>query len=163
VQDDEQRDSDEPDYSDLLEEGLNSHADSIQREKVVQMVSQALTQFKASKDALEAVKAQSPQLYQASLAMLKAMIEMASLLKLGQSEGESGQELGQNPSQPSALGQEQASLEPTPGEPGAVQQEEQNDEWHDPFPLHPDSGGERKPGHAPSASNKEGKAPPPQP
>lgn len=132
----------DPDFSGVLEEGLNRHADGIQREKVVQMASQALMQFKNSKQSLENIKMQAPDLYQASIMMLKAMIEMATLLNLGQSD----QPLGQNMSQSTQLGQEQKSLMPPP-------QEEQNDEWHDPFPTHPDQGGQPKPGHAPSKKN----------
>lgn len=134
-------DDQDPDFSDILEEGLNTHAEGIQREKVIQMVSQALTQFKASKDMLEQSRAQMPQLYQASIGMLRAMIEMAGLLGLGQNVSQLDQS-GQNPAE---LGQEQASLMPP--------QEEQNDEWHDPFPTHPDHGGEQKPGHAPSPTD----------
>jgi hypothetical protein len=146
-------DDGDPEFSDILEEGLNQHADGIQKEKVIQIVSQALVQFKNCKQSLENIKMQDPQLYQASISMLKAMIEMASLLGLGQSEVVSGQSNTQ-------LGQEQAALMPVPKE--NPPQEEQNDEWHDPFPTHPDHGGEPKPGHAPSASAKEDDAPSPQ-
>jgi len=126
----------DPDFSDILEEGLNANADIIQREKVIAMVGQALAQFKASKDVLEVSQAQMPQLYQASISMLKAMIEMANLLQLG------GNQLEQNMSQSPELGQVQANLTPPP--------EEQNDEWQDPFPAHPDHGGESKTSHSPS-------------
>lgn len=126
---------DEPDLSSILEEGLDHNADGIQREKAIQMVSQALAQFKGCKDILEAARAQTPQLYQASITMLKAMIEMASMMGLGQS----GPALGQNSAE---LGQNQAALTP---------QQEEN-EWHNPFPAHPDQGGEAKPGHAPSSA-----------
>jgi hypothetical protein len=130
----------------VLEEGLDHSADGIQREKVVQMVSQALTQFKGCKEILESTKMQTPQLYQASIAMLRAMIEMASLLGLGEGNGNAAPVQTE-----STLGQEQAALTPPP--------EEQNDEWHDPFPTHPDQGGEQKPGHAPPKAKPRG-APP---
>jgi hypothetical protein len=137
----------EPDLSDVLEEGLNHHADGIQREKVIQIVSQALLQFQAAKHSLEMTREQNPQLYEASVSMLKAMIEMATLLGLGQEGAEVITGIDNSGKQPqsgqteSNLGQEQASLAPP--------QEEQNDEWHDPFPKHPDHGGEPKPGHSP--------------
>lgn len=76
----------QPDLGGVLQEGLDSHADNIQREKVIQMVSQALEGFKASKDILERAQEQAPQLYQSSIAMLKAMIEMAKMLGLGPQE-----------------------------------------------------------------------------
>lgn len=72
-----------PDMSDVLREGLDSHASNIQREKVIQMVGQALSGFKESKMILEKAKIQAPQLYNSSIAMLKAMIEMAKMLGLG--------------------------------------------------------------------------------
>lgn len=100
------------DLSSVLQEGLNDGADQEQLENVRGMVGQALQGFKASKDILETSKEQSPQLYSASIMMLKAMIEMAKMLGMGQ------------------------------GQAGST------DEWSDPFPKHPDQGGERKPGHA---------------
>jgi hypothetical protein len=135
---------DEPDLSDVLEEGLNHHSEGIQREKTIQVVSQALVQFQAAKQSLEGTRMQNPQLYQACVGMLKAMIEMASMLGLGQAAGMDNSGMPQSGSlgqTDSNLGEEQASLMPP--------QEEQNDEWHDPFPTHPDHGGEQKPGHAP--------------
>lgn len=73
-----------PDVTSLMQEGLDSHADSIQREKVVNLVSEALVGFKACKGILEKSKTQAPQLYESSIAMLKAMIEMAKMLGLDQ-------------------------------------------------------------------------------
>lgn len=72
-----------PDLTDVLQGGLDSHADNIKREKVVVMVSQALQGFKANKQILERAKDQAPQLYESTIAMLKAMIEMAKMLGLG--------------------------------------------------------------------------------
>ena len=80
-----------PDISSVLQEGLDSHADSIQREKTIQLVAEALEGFKASKDILEKAKIQAPQLYESSIAMLKAMIEMAKMLGL---ENEAEQQAG---------------------------------------------------------------------
>src|SRR5690606_10425024 len=42
-----------PDLNEVLQTGLDAHADAISREKCVQMVSEALESFKASKDILE--------------------------------------------------------------------------------------------------------------
>jgi len=145
----------EPDFYGVLEEGLNHDADGIQKEKAIKSVSQALMQFKGCKDMLEQSKAQMPQLYQASISMLKAMIEMATMLGLGQSGAGLGQESGQN----SELGQTQESLMPEQPEQSA--QPQQENDWHEPFPTHPDQGGEAKPGHAPS-SNEEEDSPSPQ-
>jgi hypothetical protein len=125
-------DNENPDFGILLEEGLDKHAQSIQKEKAVQMVSQALVEFKSCKDILEQNKMQMPQLYQGCISILKAMIELAGVLNLGGSD------------QPTELGQEQAALveEATPEE----------NTYQDPFPTHPDHGGEPKPEHHKSAS-----------
>jgi hypothetical protein len=69
------------------------------------------------------------------------MIEMAGLLDLGNTNG------AVQPSQNvSKLGSVQESIVP---EVEAKPPAEQNDEWHDPFPTHPEQGGEAKPQHAP--------------
>ncbi|CAK0741365.1 conserved hypothetical protein [Azospirillaceae bacterium] len=127
---------DEPDFSAILEEGLTTHAEGIQKEKSIRMVSQALMDFKASKDILENLKMQAPQLYQASVSILKAMIEMSSLLGLGQNISQSGE-----------LGQVQA--EATPEMP---EQSGQHD-WNEPFPAHPDQGGSPREGQAPPSQD----------
>lgn len=129
-----------PDLANVLREGLEDGADSMQREKVVQMCSQALMGFKGCKDIIEQSKTQSPQLYQSSIMMLKAMIEMAKLLGL-EKEGSEGPLESQG--------------EQVVGDLGG----ESENEWHDPFPKHPDQGGERKPGHA---AGREAAAGPPQ-
>lgn len=117
-----------PDLSSVLHEGLDSHADSIQRERVVQMVSQALTGFKACKPIIERSQTQAPQLYQSSIMMLKAMIEMAKMLGLSD-----GSENEQNP------------LEGQPQQPQG--------EWQNPFPTHPDNGGAPQAQHAPGPAS----------
>lgn len=71
-----------PDLSQVLQTGLDAHADNIQKERVIQIVSEALEGFKACKGILEKAQQQAPQLYSASLSMLKAMIEMAKMLGL---------------------------------------------------------------------------------
>jgi hypothetical protein len=84
---------DQPDLSGVLQEGLDSNADDIQKERVMQMVGEALQGFKGCKAIIEQAQQQTPQLYSASLAMLKAMIEMARMLGLDQS----GEQELQNP------------------------------------------------------------------
>jgi len=148
----EPTDEEDPDFYSVLEDGLDDHADGIHRERTIQIVSQALTQFKASKNTLENIKMQAPDLYAASISMLKAMIEMASMLGLGPSSASA------QPQPQQELGAEQAAITPEMAAPEAKPPEEQNDEWHDPFPTHPDQGGTPKKEHAPSANNpkKEG-------
>lgn len=122
-----------PDLTSVLHEGLDTHADNIQRERVVQMVSEALTGFKACKQIIERAQTQAPQLYTSSIQMLKAMIEMAKMLGLS----ENGATPDQNP------------LEGNP-----------QSEWQDPFPTHPDNGGAPQAQHAPgpASASKDGDA-----
>jgi hypothetical protein len=80
-----------PDLSQVLQTGLDSHAGNIQKERVIQIVSEALEGFKGCKDLLEKAKGQAPQLYSSSIAMLKAMIEMAKLLGLTAKEEQPAQ------------------------------------------------------------------------
>lgn len=116
-----------PDLTSVLHEGLDSHAENIQREKVVQMVAQALSGFKQCKQIIERSQQQAPMLYSSSIMMLKAMIEMAKMLGLS----ENGATADQNP------------LEGNP-----------QSEWENPFPTHPDQGGQLAPGHhAPGAGS----------
>ena len=116
-----------PDLSAVLREGLDVQSSSIQKDKVVNMVSQSLQQFKNAKMALENSKLQDPTLYNASIMMLKAMIELCKLAGLDNSGGAEAQ--GEQ-----VIGELQGGA-PT-------------DEWSDPFPKHPDQGGVQKPGHA---------------
>ncbi len=117
----------EPDLSGVLQEGLDTHAQNAQREKVVQMVSEALEGFKGSKQVLEKAKDQAPQLYNASLNMLRAMIEMAKMLGLNETTEETAEEV---------VGEGQ------PGEaaPGAEAGQDEHD-WEEPFAEHPEHGG----------------------
>lgn len=137
------------DLSAVLREGLDNNADDINKEKARTMIGQALTGFKASKEFLEQAKAQAPYFYNASIAMLAAMINMADMLGL-RGPAEAGAEAGIDPA--AAMPQEQPQEE---------------NEWHDPFPLHPDKGGEPKPGHAAAqgdaAQGPKGEAPVGQP
>lgn len=81
-----EEDSAEPNLTDVLRGGLDEHAQEIQREKIGQMIGQALEGFKASKGILEKAKEQAPQFYQASIQMLKAMLEMGKMLGMGSQE-----------------------------------------------------------------------------
>lgn len=80
-----------PDLGQVLRGGLDQHADSINREKIVNLIGEALEGFKANKQVLEQAKDQAPQLYSSCLAMLKAMIEMGKMLGLGAPEQPQGQ------------------------------------------------------------------------
>lgn len=117
----EDEDQQSPDLSEVLKDGLDSHSDSISREKVVGMVSEALEGFKACKPILEKAKEQAPQLYEASISMLKAMIEMAKML---------------------GIGQETAEAAPAEEDQGDPAQAQGGNDWHEPFPKHPDQGGD---------------------
>ena len=66
----------------VLQGGLQDNQDQIQREKVVNMVSQTLQQFKANKQSLEATREQNEGLYTSCIQMLKSMIELCKLLGL---------------------------------------------------------------------------------
>ena len=73
-----------PDVTQLMQEGLDNHSQNINREKVIGLVSEALQGFKACKPIIEKSKLQAPQLYESSIAMLRAMIEMCKMLGLDQ-------------------------------------------------------------------------------
>lgn len=139
--DEKHAEEENPDLSSVLKEGLDSQASNIDKEKVRDMVGQALAGFKASKQILEKAREQAPDFYQASIAMLAAMIKMAEMLGLSGGAqasdavpgAESGQESGQ-------------SVQTQ----GVENEQEGAHDWNQPFPKHPDHGGEKKPGHAPS-------------
>lgn len=80
----EQPENHAPDVTSVLREGLDNHADLIQRERVMEMVGQALEGFKANKKIVERAKTEAPQFYEASISMLRAMIEMCKMLGLNQ-------------------------------------------------------------------------------
>lgn len=104
-----------PDLGQVLSGGLDAHAENIQREKVVQMVTQALQGFKASKDILERAQQQAPQLYDSSIAMLRAMIEMAKMLGLAPQPAEQQQTVqDSNPQNPQSSPQQSASPQGDP-------------------------------------------------
>lgn len=137
-----------PDLSQVLHEGLDSHADNIQRERVVQMVSQALVGFKASKQIIERAQQQAPQLYQSSIMMLKAMIEMAKMLGLEpapeqQAQGQAPQSEWQNPfpTHPDNGGTAPAAAPPAQASASQAGDANNGSEWSNPFPTHPENGG----------------------
>jgi hypothetical protein len=74
--------NDQPDMMGVLQSGLQDGEDQAQRDKVVQMVSQTLQQFKANKQSLEATREQNEGLYTSCVQMLKSMIELCKLLGL---------------------------------------------------------------------------------
>jgi hypothetical protein len=136
----------DPNLSDVLKQGLDSQSNDIEKDRVRDMVGQALAGFKASKMILERAREQAPDFYQSSIAMLAAMIKMAEMLGLSGNA---------NAADPLAG----AGAQPGPNDSQA--------EWQEPFPKHPDHGGERKPGHAPSkeegAGDPKGQSPVGQP
>ena len=77
-----QQGDDQPDMMGVLQGGLQDGEDQAQREKVVQMVSQTLQQFKANKQSLEQTRDQNEGLYTSCIQMLKSMIELCKLLGL---------------------------------------------------------------------------------
>lgn len=126
---------DGPDLTEVLQGGLDQHADSLQREKVVQMVSQALEGFKASKDVIEQAKDQAPQLYGASIAMLKAMIEMAKMLGLGPDKA------AQQEAMPGEQPQQAAPGDDNPGTGEVEDETDGHPDYENLFPQHPEQGG----------------------
>lgn len=73
----------DPNYQEVLGDAVASEQENIQKEKVVQMVAEALEGFKTQRHILERAKEQAPELYNSSIKMLRAMIEMAKLLGFG--------------------------------------------------------------------------------
>lgn len=152
-----------PDLTEVLQGGLDNQAQNINRERVVQMVSQALEGFKASKQIIEKAQQQAPQLYQSSIMMLKAMIEMAKMLGLDK-EGAPTPEGNPLEGQPQSEWQDPFPQHPDQGgatlAPGHAAPEGQvaadgvanPEEWSNPFPTHPDQGGAMAPGHAPGSA-----------
>lgn len=84
----EDADEDGPQLDEVLRDGLDSHADGIQREKVINMVCEALEAFKGQKKILDKAKEQAPELYDACISMLRSMIELCSLAGIDQSQPE---------------------------------------------------------------------------
>lgn len=100
-----------PDLAEVLQGGLDQHQDQIAKERAINMIGQALVGFKNQKHILERAQQAAPELYQSTIMMLKAMIEM-------------GKMLGLQPKQPEAQAEaqqiEQAAPAPA-GQPAAAQ------------------------------------------
>lgn len=109
-----------PDITSVMQEGLDSHADNIQRERVIGLVSEALQGFKGCKGILEKAREQAPQLYESSIAMLKAMIEMAKMMGLDQE--------AQAPDSENPLGDEVPAVQSADGLPEYEQSEAATDQ-----------------------------------
>jgi hypothetical protein len=110
---------DGPNLDEVLREGLDSHADSIQREKTVQLVGQALEGFKSQKAILDKAKEQAPELYSSCIDMLRAMIELCSLAGLdnaGEAEQEVNEIEGQGETPEEQPGAEEMPPEAAPEE-----------------------------------------------
>lgn len=84
----DEADEDSPDLSEVLRGGLDQHAHGIQKERVIDMVGQALEGFKNQKSMLDKAKDQAPELYDSCIAMLRAMIELCSLAGIDQGQAE---------------------------------------------------------------------------
>jgi hypothetical protein len=84
----EDEQSEEPQLDEVLRDGLDAHADGIQKEKVINMVGEALEAFKSQKKILDKAKEQAPELHEACISMLKAMIELCGLAGIDQSQPE---------------------------------------------------------------------------
>ena len=142
--------SQDPNYAEVMQDDLSNNQDDIQRERVGDIVRQALQDYKANKDFLEQAQAQSPEFYQASVGVIRAMIEMAKLL------GFNGPQQMNQEAQPE-LGQEQEQMvseQPDPANPfpvhpdnggqpqdGSQSANGDKGDWNNPFPAHPDNGG----------------------
>jgi hypothetical protein len=140
----EEQQEEGPDLNGVLQEGLDNHADNIQREKVVQMVSEALEGFKSCKQILEKAKEQAPQLYQSSIAMLRAMIEMAKMLGLSDSTESAEEVVGQeSPANDDEAMAQEAEADPSLNDPKQAAPKENDKEvhdWKEPFKPHPSHG-----------------------
>jgi hypothetical protein len=84
----DEADEGEPQLDEVLRDGLDQHADGIQREKVVNMVGEALDAFKGQKKILDKAKEQAPELHSACISLLKALIELCSLAGIDESQAE---------------------------------------------------------------------------
>lgn len=146
----EEPDNDSPDISSVLREGLDNHAENIQRERVIEIVGQALEGFKASKLIIERAKIEAPQLYESSIAMLRAMIEMAKLLGLDREQAAAPSGVVEQPenrvADPDATfgtPENHAGVKPIGGPESAQQDGHPN--YANLFPTHPDAGEQKGP------------------
>ncbi len=112
---------DQPDMSEVLQSGLDDHANEQKKQQVLDMVGQTLAGFKANKASLEATKEQNQPLYNSCIQMLKSMIELCKLLglqppmpqipQMGQDSAQTVQS-APSPSAPQAAPSEGAAQDP---------------------------------------------------
>lgn len=131
-----------PDYGDMMQQDLSDNAGEMQKQKVGDTVRQALQSFKATKNYLEMAQQQAPEFYQANIAMIRAMIDMAKLLGFGGV---------QQPDQQAALGDQQQQMveaqDPIESIPAG------QTDWQNPFPTHPENGGDGSAGKSQGPSD----------
>jgi len=72
----------------VMNDGLDQHADDIQKEKVINMIGEALEGFKSQKAILDKAKDQAPELYSSCISLLRALIELCSLAGIDGGEAE---------------------------------------------------------------------------
>lgn len=111
----------DPDMSDVLQSGLDDHANNQKKQQVLDMVGQTLAGFKANKASLESTKEQNQPLYNSCIQMLKSMIELCKLLGLEPKMPDSPEQAQPMPQDgqatPSAVS---PSSEESPADPKAV-------------------------------------------
>lgn len=96
------QDNGQPQLGQVLQDGLNDQGGDIQRQKVIDMVTTALTSFKNQKDVLEQAKSQFPDFYSANIQMLRCMIELCKMLGLQPKKDQASYPAPENAPQPSA-------------------------------------------------------------
>jgi hypothetical protein len=135
-------DGSEPNYGEVLQDGLNDNSDDIAQQKVGDQLRMALQQFKANKQAFEDLQHVNPQAYQSVIMILRATIDLAKHAGFGGSA---------QPEQEGELGQEQAELVseqpdfadnafPQHPENGGASAEDSSDSGDNAFPQHPENG-----------------------
>ena len=106
-----------PDLTEVLRGGLDSQADQIKKDKVIQLTCQALEGFKANKQILERAQEKAPELYESCIAMLRAMIEMSKMLGFGEQENPLEQPQEEQPAEePSPSPEEQEPKQQKPSQ-----------------------------------------------
>lgn len=81
-----------PDLTEVLKDGLDSHAEALQKQKVINLIGSSLEGFKANKHVMERAKDLAPEMYAACISMLKAMIEMSKMLGLADPQEQAEEE-----------------------------------------------------------------------
>lgn len=118
------QDDGSPQMGDVLQDGLNDESDNIQRQKVIDLVGNALQGFKSNKQVLENLKMQEPQFYTSNIMMLKAMIELCGMLGLQPKREQASYEVMDSAAGNSAQPKEEAPPQVAPQE-GAAQPPQQ--------------------------------------